>query len=276
MLPLRLLGPVDVRDPSGAPVPVGRRKQRELLGLFVLRAGEVLGADELVDALWCGRPPASARANLHSYVSNLRTVSVRAVPGSAVRPRTVRGGYRFELAAGECDVTVFDELAAAGRRALAADRPARAVELLTRALGLWRGSLLEDLGAPAWAQPYDARLGEARLRATEDQVEARLVLGQHDELSAELAAVTARHPLRERLAGQYLRSLAGAGRRAEALRAYDRVVGDMEAELGVGPGPELRRLHRQIRLGDPDVLAVGGEGRSPVPALPCCPRPSRT
>ena len=58
MLPFRLLGPVDVRDPSGAPVPSGRRKQRELLGLFVLRAGEVLAADRparAVERWWCRR-----------------------------------------------------------------------------------------------------------------------------------------------------------------------------------------------------------------------------
>jgi DNA-binding SARP family transcriptional activator/tetratricopeptide (TPR) repeat protein len=257
----RLLGTFEVRDPAGALVSVGRRKQRALLAMLVLQAGSVVRGDEMIEALWNGRPPSSARANLHSYVSSLR----RMLPNG---PEKVPGGYRLEVAPGECDVTLFETLAAEGRRSLDEWRHQHAAERLARALGLWRGALLEDLTEFEWFEPYAARLAQARLAAIEDQAEARLALGEHAELTVELAALTAVHPLRERLWATYLRALHRHGERARALDAYRKMRVVLGEELGIEPGPALRELHREIR---DDVASAGPGPEQPragvVPAL---------
>ncbi|GAA1581758.1 AfsR/SARP family transcriptional regulator [Actinoplanes couchii] len=257
MLIYRLLGTLEVRDPGGALLAIGRRKQRALLAMLVLRGGTVVRGDEIVEALWNGRPPSSARANLHSYVSDLRRVLPEAL-------RTVPGGYRLDVAAGECDVTLFEALAAEGRRALDEWQHLRAAERLAHALGLWRGPLLEDLADLDWFAPFTARLTEARLTAVEDQAEARLALGEHAELAVELAARTAEHPLRERLWATWLRALHRNGERARALDGYRRMRSVLDAELGIGPGPALRELHREITG---DAVPVPDARAGVVPAL---------
>ncbi|NED56204.1 hypothetical protein G3I24_35655, partial [Micromonospora aurantiaca] len=68
-----------------------------------------------------------------------------------------------------------------------------------------------------------ARLAELRLSAQEDRIEAELRTGRPELVVAELGELTAAHPLRERLAELHLRTLAAAGRPAEALGAYERI-----------------------------------------------------
>lgn len=259
--PFRMLGPLELRDAAGRPVGVRRRKQRALLALLLIRTGRTVSTDEIIDALWDGRPPRSALANLHTYVSQLRHAVRRAVPGDVRRPTTTTTGYRLDVGTTEYDVALFESLAAAGRRALVEGRPGEAVERLARALRLWHGRPLEDLEPYGWIQPFTARLEQARLAVLEDQAEARLLLGQHAELAVDLAAAIEEHPLREALWRQYLLALQGAGRRTDAMRAYDRLRTVMSVELGVEPDPVLRELHRRIRAGETGArpaLRTGG------------------
>jgi DNA-binding SARP family transcriptional activator len=244
-----MLGPLEVEDPSGRPITPARNKERELLSLMLVRAGTVVGTAEIVDCLWPGRPPASARANVHSYVWGLRHLLAGTGPGGSHRPVRVRNGYLLDLAADECDATVFERLAAAGGAALAEGRPDEAMDRLWPALALWRGPVLAGLDRADWLEPAAARLEEARLTAFEDYVQARLVLGQVRGLAAELTDATSRYPLRERLWGQLMLALQRGGRSAEALAAYGRLADLLDRELGARPGPAIRRLHRGIRAG---------------------------
>jgi DNA-binding SARP family transcriptional activator len=249
MTVFHLLGPLEVRDCSGAQVPLTRRKSRTLLALLLLRAGTNVEVDEMVDALWDSRPPASARANLYSYISHLRHVLHRAVPEAGARPCSTLSGYRLDLLPGECDAQLFEHLAGTGRRALAGGHHALAAEYLARALGLWRGAALLGVDGE-WVVPTVARLNHARLRAFEDHVDSRLLLGQHVEVAIELTATVHRHPLRERLWGQLMIALHGAGRRIESVQAYDRLCTLLDVELGIGPSAPLRALHRAVRCED--------------------------
>src|SRR6185312_4146453 len=104
-----------------------------------------VSSDQIIDALWGERPPPSARANLHSYIRGLREVLARAVPDDAADLVTTTAGYRLDMPAGLCDADLFTDLVADGRAASACGRHADAVDLLTRALRLWRGRALADL-----------------------------------------------------------------------------------------------------------------------------------
>jgi DNA-binding SARP family transcriptional activator len=91
---------------------------------------------------------------------------------------------------------------------------------LRRALQLWRRPTLADVAHARFAQPEIARLEDLRLACVSDRIDADLACGRHAKVAGELEALVREHPLRERLRGQQMLALYGAGRQAEALEAY--------------------------------------------------------
>src|SRR5262249_62250848 len=80
-----------------------------------------------------------------------------------------------------------------------------------------------------------------------------LALGRHGEQVAELTALAAEHPLRERLRQLLMLALYRSGRQADALTAYTQARAHLMEHLGIEPSPELQRLHKQILTRDPDL-----------------------
>lgn len=246
----RVLGPLEVRSAEGALLQAARRKQRLLLALLVLQADRKVTAQELMDQLWGERPPASALSNLQSYVAQLR----RLFGDQSPRLRNGDGSYRLHADDQELDHVVFERLVREGQAASAAGQWSLAAQQLTGALALWRGeAVAEGLELPEQLRPVVTRLEELRVSALEDSVEARLMLGQHQLLDAELSLLTARHPHRERLWGQLMLTRYRCGRRADALAAYRQLYRLLDGELGITPGPALRELHQRILDDDAEL-----------------------
>ena len=84
--------------------------------------------------------------------------------------------------------------------------------------------------AAAWAAREAARLTELYLSAREEQVDLELAAGRHAEVIADLEALTAQHPLRERLHSRLMLALYRAGRQGDALAAYQRARDVLDAE----------------------------------------------
>src|SRR5919204_342322 len=120
-----------------------------------------------------------------------------------------------------------------------------------RLLDLGRGAPLADFAYEPFAQPAIGRLEELHVAVLERRIEADLALGRHDTLVAELRALVAEHPLRERLRGQLMAALYRAGRQAEALEAYHDARRTLVDELGIEPSPALQQLERSILRQDP-------------------------
>ena len=180
---------------------------------------------------------------LQNYVGQLR----RALGDREGRRLQTRGhGYALRVEDGELDVERFERLVREGGDALALDRPADAAARLREALALWRGPPLADVAYEPFAQAEIARLEEQRAVALERRIDADLALGRHADLVAELEALVAQHPLRERLRGQRMLALYRCGRQAEALEAFREARRLLVEEVGVEPGPELRELHEAI------------------------------
>ncbi|MGI5125523.1 BTAD domain-containing putative transcriptional regulator [Pseudonocardia sp. CA-107938] len=238
-----ILGPLAVTGDDGAPITVGGPRPRALLVLLAMAAGRTVGVDRIVDGQYGEHPPAGAANAVQAHVSRLR----RALGGDAVEFGP--GGYRLAVDPDDVDVARFARLAADGRAALAAGRPADAARLLRAALALWRGDPLSDLpDSPATAAAV-AGLAELRVGAAEDLAEAELALPGEPSI-AELRELVAAHPLRERLRGLLVRALHAAGRQAEALAEYERVRRLLRAELGTDPSPELAAVHRALLQAD--------------------------
>ncbi|HTJ33553.1 MAG TPA: BTAD domain-containing putative transcriptional regulator [Dactylosporangium sp.] len=236
-----LLGPLEVRAGDGAPVEVGGTRLRVLVTLLALEPGRVVPAARLVDGVWGEHPPSGAGNALQSLVSRLR----RALPEGVLQARPT--GYLLDVEPSAVDHVRFEELVRQARAAQSSE-PAAAVALFRAAEALWRGPALVDADDAAFARPWRARLDELRFAATEDRLEAELGIGER--VVAELEALVAAHPLRERLVGLLMRALADAGRGAEALAAFERCRGRLAEELGADPSAQLVEVHLAILRGE--------------------------
>jgi YVTN family beta-propeller protein len=249
----RILGPLEVHD-GDRELSLGGRQQRALLALLLLHANEVVPVDQIVDELWREAPPTSATKSLQALVSRLRR-TLEGQPSARNGDAGDNGvvltrahGYLLTIAPGELDRDRFESLLEAGRRALAAGHAKEASATLREALALWRGPPLAEFAQDAFAQVEIGKLDELRLSALEERIEADLVEGRAPELVAEVEALVAAHPLRERLRGQLMLALYQTGRQADALRVYQETRRLLVDELGIEPTPPLQRLERSILL----------------------------
>ena len=229
------------------PVALGGPKQRALLAVLLLRRGEVVSRDRLIDELWGERPPASAAKTVQVYVSNLR----KALGDGLLLTRGQ--GYLLQATPGQIDADRVAALVREGRDAFGDGDPQRASDRLREALALWPSPALADFAYEPFAQGEIARLAEDRLAAMEDRIDAELALGRHAALIGELEMLAGEHPLRERLQAQLMLALYRSGRQAEALARYQQARRRLIDELGIEPGRELQELERAILTQDPDL-----------------------
>ncbi|MEU6427235.1 BTAD domain-containing putative transcriptional regulator [Microbispora sp. NPDC046973] len=242
----RVLGPLEVRLPGSA-ARLGGPKPRMLLATLLLHANHTVGGDELAEVLWPDHRPRSTAANLRTYASALRAELGQA----PARIRALGAGYAIELPPHELDLLLFEERVAAARERRARGRPDEAADLLARALALWQGVPLSDLpGSPLWDRRLE-RLAQTRLRAAEDLVELLMAAGEYGEAAGELRALLADHPFREDLWRRLMLALHWSGRQGEALHAFGTIRAHLVTELGIEPGPELRRAHEAVLAGEP-------------------------
>src|SRR4029450_2065396 len=115
----RVLGPLEVEADDG-PVLLGGPKERLLLALLLTRPNQVVAVEALLGGLWGEHPPSSAAKTLQSHVVRLRRAlepgRARGAPGQVLVTR--EPGYLLRVAPGALDAARFEELTAAGRRAL--------------------------------------------------------------------------------------------------------------------------------------------------------------
>lgn len=248
VIDFRVLGPVEVVE-EDHPLVLGGPQQRALLAVLLVHRGEPVSSDRLMDELWGEQAPASAIKIVQGYVSNLRKVL-----GDG-RLITRGRGYALRAEPGQLDVDRFESLVTEGRRALLEGDPRTAARRLREALALWRGPPFADFSYQSFAQSEIARLVESRLAALEERIDAELALGEHAQLVGELEALVREHALRERFIAQLMLALYRAGRQAEALAAYQHARVRLADELGLEPGPGLKKLEIQILEQAPGLQA---------------------
>jgi YVTN family beta-propeller protein len=181
-------------------------------------------------------------------------------------------GYLLTPEPDQTDLDRFQSLVAQGQRALQEGDARTAAARLREALGLWRGPALADFAYESFAQAEIARLGQSRLSALEERIDAELALGEHAGLVGELEALVHQHPLRERFVGQLMLALYRSGRQAEALESYRIARRRLAEELGLEPSRDLQRLERAILAQDP---ALEPPARDTIRAPPAIARRGR-
>ncbi len=232
----RVLGPLEVWD-QRRQLEIPRRQQRALLGALLLRLGNSVSVDQLIDDLWGEQPPLTARGSLQNSVSGLR----KALGADAIL--TTRAGYRLDIDPEQVDLFRFERLVA---RARSRGGPSERTADLGEALRLWRGPLLADLSFEHFVLLEAPRLEELRLAAREELYDVQLELGEHSGLIPGLETLVDEHPYNERLRAQLMLALYRSGRQADALDHYREARRLLVEELGLEPSGSLRKLEQAI------------------------------
>ncbi|MGH3729337.1 MAG: BTAD domain-containing putative transcriptional regulator [Micromonosporaceae bacterium] len=270
-----VLGPLEVHADNGRLIEITAEKRRRLLTALLLKFDSWAAVELLVDAVWPGKPPASASGNLKTYVHHLRH-QLPPRTGGEPRIETRPGYYRLSAGRSECDATAFADLVGRGRTAARNASPAAAVTHFQEALKLWRGEPFETLDLDQ-TRAEAALLRELRWSARDDLADALLAAGRAGEAISLLAPLASEDPLREPTWQRLLTAYHRADRRADGLAAYLQARTHLVDDLGVEPGAELQRLHRLL-LEDqpapepPDHPATITAALMPDGAQPAVPR----
>jgi DNA-binding SARP family transcriptional activator len=269
--PLRidLLGPLSLRLNEIA-VTISAPKQRQVMALLALNAGNVVTLPMFIEELWGERPPRSYATTLQTYILQLRNTLAANSSNLDVRQilSTCHCSYLLDEDACHTDIEIFDRLVRAGRVAAEASDYHQASEQFNRALQLWRGPALVDVRIGRVLEIETASLEERRLGALERHIEADLVLGRHTDLLGELMLVTARNPMNENLYVFLMTALYRAGHVGRSLEAFHRVRSVLDHELGVEPCRRLKRLQAAILSRDPALEAWSVPVGAGSPRLP--------
>ena len=240
---IAVLGPLTV-DGSGRLGP----RDRVVLQALVTRPGEPVSADELIDAVWSGHPPASAAKNLQSCVVRLRKIL------GAQAIETTADGYRLAVPLDELDARRFELQVARARQLLELGEADRVAFLLEQALELWRGAAFEELAEWPPARSEAGRLEDLRLDAEELLLDAQLRRGRAAEVLPRAHEMVRSAPLRERRWELLALAQYRAGAQGEALRTIRQLRTVLARELGIDPAPEVVALEQSILRQDPSLV----------------------
>jgi DNA-binding SARP family transcriptional activator len=250
-LEIRLLGPVEVATTDG-PATLRGLRQKALLARLALEPGTPIPVERLIDDLWGEQLPDRPGAALQIVVARTRAGLGSAESMLVTRPP----GYVLDVPPTAVDVGRFEALLAEARSADRGGDVRAAADTLRAALALWRGPALADLIDAPFHGVASAHLNELRWSAFQRRVELDLAQGHLDGLVAELTSVLAEQPLHEGLWAALMTALYRSGRQGDALRAYHDARRVLATELGVEPGPELRRVKRLVLDHDPAARAA--------------------
>ncbi|MQS15931.1 tetratricopeptide repeat protein [Streptomyces kaniharaensis] len=259
-----VIGELRVEDGAGERTVRGGRL-RSLLAVLLLHPNQAVSTDRLQDALWGEELPGSGAAAVHNLVARLRRALSTADDPDRIAATPL--GYRLRIADGELDSLLFEQHLDAARGAVLDDDWESVHRETSAALALWRGVPLAELPELADAGPARERWQEARLQALEWRLDADLKLGRSTGLVTELTRLVDEHPLRETFHQQLMLALHRAGRRAQALAAYQRLHRTLRDELGVEPGRAAQQIHQEILRAQepaPELAPL----TSPTPAVP--------
>jgi DNA-binding SARP family transcriptional activator len=231
---IRVLGPIQIVTAEGRVVDLPSVSQRRLLAVLAVHAPGPIRAEHLADVL------EMSSSGLRTGVTRLRkTLGDGALVSGG-------GGYRLSATV---DAQQFCRAVATVPSDPGRAQPNTRLATLEAALALWLGPPFDEFAAEEWARAKATRLTELHAAATEDYAEALVAERRCSDAIATLVEHVARHPLRDRARGLMIRALAGAGRQAEALRAYQEYRTMLAEEIGTEPSPEVRRIEQRVARG---------------------------
>ncbi|MFI9555119.1 AfsR/SARP family transcriptional regulator [Nonomuraea endophytica] len=251
MLEFKVLGALEVLDNGRVCTPTPPKVLR-VLALLLLRANRVVPIETLVEELWGDNPARTAVTTTQTYIYQVRKLIDRDRSGTDEELLVTKWpGYMLRLPAGALDADKFEALVTRGRTHLEQGRAGEAAPILHQALNLWTDLPLANVPQGTILATHTQSLMEQRLRAIELRIQADSQLGRHVELIGELRELIAEYPFNEWLHEQLISALNHAGRRSDALLAYQEIRSTLHTELGLEPSTQLQRLQHEVLSNQP-------------------------
>lgn len=252
---LRIMGALEVLDGTRDRTPTAP-KHRDLLAVFALNPRRPMTVARLGRLLWPEEDGERSDSLIRGYVGQLRQLIGKDLI------TTVSGTYTLAIDEDQLDVHRFRQLAGEGLRAARRGQDEQAHALLSTALQLWRGPVLEDVDPDGhrWTETRRLReeLDELRLLAVERRIDLDLKTGRHREVLSELRLLAESHPLWQRFRGQYMLALFRSGRRVDALDAYAGLRDVLSDGHAIDPDPELQLLYHRLLHDDASLHVSAG------------------
>jgi DNA-binding SARP family transcriptional activator/lipoprotein NlpI len=244
-----------------------RRTARQLFKVLLTRPGRRMTRDEVVELFWPDSDTEAAASNLRSTLYAMRRALENARGAKA--PDVIFGDHTSVWLGAEADLWTDAEVFE--QKVAEAWRSPDPLPLLEEASALYAGDFLPDDLYEDWA-------GERREALKRTWTELQFGLAQaleaHSDVNAALQPLERllrADPCDERAAQEQMKLLTRYGRRAEAMRVYQRLQQSLRDELGVEPSPDTTELQRQIGAGEavasPPIPAAAFRCTYPFPVV---------
>ncbi|MGC5564929.1 AfsR/SARP family transcriptional regulator [Streptomyces sp. FR-108] len=247
-----VLGPTVAWDEHGRELALKGPRHRAVLARLIVARRRVVPVSRLVEDLWT-EPPAGAVGAVQTFVAALRrALEPDRPPRTPARLLVTEGpGYALRAAPDTVDAWRFEAVLGTVTGLPAA----AALPALEEALGWWRGPAYAEFAGEGedWSRAERARLAELRLQAVERRAEALLALGRPADAVPDLDAHLTDHPWREEAWRLLALALYRQHRQGDALAVLGRARTVLTTQLGVDPGPHLRRLQSDILTQSPTL-----------------------
>ena len=233
LLRVYLLGRFEVVR-EDAPIPVHawrRRRPADLLKLVAIAPERRITRQQVIDALWPDKDPASGANNLHRALYDLRQILGGRWVDIEHGAISLRGDVWV-------DVDAFEGAAKQGDAAG-----------LAQAVALYRGDLSPEERDAPWLSARRAALRDRFAAAALPLARASAAAGDAPEAVPLLRRLVEAEPGAEEPQRLLVRALAESGRRGEALRQCDACEATLRAS-GRAPSEDLRALRAAIQRGE--------------------------
>jgi DNA-binding SARP family transcriptional activator len=262
---VKLFGGLEVTTEAGVVEDSAwqKRKSRLLFAMLVVRRGQDLPRDVILEYLWPNMDDARARNNFYVIWSTMKRALENADGSGGPASRFVKssGGLCRVTRLVRSDLDDFEETVGNLRSAQAAGDGAAVLVHARRLMEIYRGELLPgDLYDDWFAETRDrirhdfcdAMLSAARVAEARNELDHALVL---------LRSASAADPWREDVYQTTMRCQMSAGQRSRAIETYLSCRTRLVDDLGIDPSAETTRLYQAI-LAMEDEGARGSGGWS--------------
>lgn len=234
-LHLGILGPFEARFHDGRLIKVNLKAARLLLSWLSLRPSQSVCREEIAALLWSERSEAQAHQSLRQTLAVLR--------------RCLHHPAGELLKVDRENVALASNLVQSDAAFLLGLEAGSVVENLERAVGLYRGELLDGLVirdplAQQWLQDRRAELRTKATKCFEWLLAAYAMAGRHTDAEPIATRLIEIDPLAEEGHRALIRSHLAGGKRAMAVRQYQRCRDILARELEVEPAEETQALIR--------------------------------
>jgi LuxR family maltose regulon positive regulatory protein len=248
-LTVNMLGPIEiVRDPTRplAGDAWSTRRARDIFCYIISRRHHRASKDSIIDTFWGETDFEAVEKNFHPTVSHIRKALNSNQPLKQNFLIYRDGDYQLNSEFSYCiDTEEFDRLVSEGENSRRARHFEECQRSYEEALRLYRGEFMQGSYEP-WVEEQRTYYREQYLRLLEALASLAQAAADWPRVMQLAQLIIHDDPFREDIHCLIMRGHAAAGNRGAVKDQYETVKRLLEAELGVEPSAETKKLYRQL------------------------------